>query len=108
MFSVVGKHLVHEEGREWRAEETRGGWALPPKVQHPPAEIPGCAPGHRSTDRICRVGRFAIALYKWYRHERQKDDGLSARRCLTPSSPNSSSSFCPLLLGSAPGVMLYP
>jgi len=35
MFSVVGKHLVLEEGGEWRAEETRGGWALPQKVEHP-------------------------------------------------------------------------
>jgi len=35
MFNVVGKHLVQEEGGEWRAEETRGGWALPQKVEHP-------------------------------------------------------------------------
>ena len=34
-----------------------------------------------------------------------KHRGLIARRCLTPSSPNSSSSFCPLLLSSAPGGM---
>jgi len=37
MFNVVGKHLVQEEGGEWKAEETRGGWALPQKVEHPPA-----------------------------------------------------------------------
>jgi len=37
MFNEVGKHLVQEEGGEWRAEETRGGWALPKKVEHPPA-----------------------------------------------------------------------
>jgi len=35
MFNVVGKPLVQEEGGEWRAEETRGGWALPQKVEHP-------------------------------------------------------------------------
>ena len=36
MFNVVGKHLVQEEeGGEWMAEETRGGWALPQKVEHP-------------------------------------------------------------------------
>src|SRR6218665_2642701 len=35
MFNVAGKHLVQEEGGEWRAEETRGGWALPQKVEHP-------------------------------------------------------------------------
>src|SRR6218665_3269776 len=35
MFNVVGKHLVQEEGGEWRAEETRGGWATLQKVEHP-------------------------------------------------------------------------
>ena len=37
MFNVVGKHLVQEDGGEWKAEETRGGWALPQKVEHPPS-----------------------------------------------------------------------
>jgi len=35
MFNVVGKHLVQEEGGEWKAEEKMGGWALPQKVEHP-------------------------------------------------------------------------
>src|SRR6218665_1837829 len=35
MFSVVGKHLVLEEGGEWRTEETRGGWPCPKKLSTP-------------------------------------------------------------------------
>jgi len=37
MLNVVGKHLLQEEGGEWRAEETREGWALPQKAEHHPA-----------------------------------------------------------------------
>jgi len=31
MSNAVGGHLMQEEGREWRAEETRGGVGLNPK-----------------------------------------------------------------------------
>jgi len=37
MSNAVGEHLMQEEGGEWRAEETKGGWASTQKVEHPPA-----------------------------------------------------------------------
>ena len=44
-------------GNKRRAEETRGGWALPPKVEHPPAEIPGCAPEEDQNPDTCMVDK---------------------------------------------------
>jgi len=35
MSNAVGEHIMQEEGAKWRAEETREGWTLPPKVEHP-------------------------------------------------------------------------
>ena len=81
MFNVVGKHLVQEEGGEWRAEETRGGWALPQKVEHPQlkflvAPLPqtqGQVSAHGVVKGIFRmqklgvclpVVRHSVALYK--------------------------------------------